>query len=175
MSEPRNERPPLTDNLDMCHFHPDRSSVGWRDVLQEDGTRPVAVGVCMECTIAMGGTDGNGGACLLSPGVACRCGAGFCAAEAGVGYIGFCGGSRPTTAPDCSRCGAPHQSGAECWLCLPNAEPWQRENTAEYVRMVRAGVHGNAVLDYQDAAHRRGEWPTFAECVDAVIARGKES
>jgi len=171
MSEPRNDRPAFTDDLTHCAFHPDRESVGWRDVTQEDGSHPVAVGVCLECTIDMGGTDGAGGPCLISSGEPCRCGPGFCAAERGLGYIGRCAGSRATSAPDCSRCGAPHQSGAECWLCLPDSEPWQREHSAAYVRMLRAGVHGRDVLDYQEAANRRGEWPTFGECADAVIAR----
>lgn len=174
MSTPNNDRPPLTDNLDRCHFHPDRESVGWRDVVQEDGTHPTAVGVCLECAIDMGGTDGKGGSCLIAPGAPCRCGPGFCAAERGLGYIGFCGGSRATSAPDCPRCGAPHQSDAGCWLCLPNAEPWQRENSAAYVRMLAAGVHGRDVLDYQEAANRRGEWPSFAECADALIAKLKD-
>lgn len=174
MSTPDNDRPPLTDDLDRCHFHPDRPSIGWRDVVQEDGSHPVAVGVCLECTIDMGGTNGAGGPCLISSGAPCRCGPGFCAAERGLGYIGFCGGSRTTMAPDCPRCGAPHQSGAECWLCRPDAEPWQKENTAAYVRMLHAGVHGHEVLDYQEAARHREEWPSFAASADAVIAAKKE-
>ena len=45
---------------------------------------------------------------------------------------------------------------------------------APYVRMLHAGVHGHEVLDYQEAARHRGEWPSFAASADAVVAAKKE-
>lgn len=167
---PANDRPPLTADLERCAFHPDRASVGWRDLVSEDGAAPEAVGVCLECTIEMGGTDGRGGACLISSGAPCRCGPGFCAASRGLGYIGFCAGSRTDRAPDCPRCGAPHQAPGGCWLCLENAEPWQRENDQACIRLLRAGVAGSTALDQQEAAHAAGRSLTFSEAVDEVIA-----
>jgi hypothetical protein len=167
---PNNTRPALTEDLDHCAFHPERESVGWRDVVQEDGGAKMAVGVCVECAIGMGGTDGAGGPMLISAGAACLCGPGFCASAAGVGFVGTCGGSRTTTAPNCARCGAGHQSGPECWLCLPGAEAWEKENTAVYLRMLVAGVRGPEVFEHQDAEIRAGRYPTFAEAADAVIA-----
>lgn len=62
--------------------------------------------------------SGEGEAAKLRPVAACKCGPGFCAADAGVGYYGVCGGSDGrTAAPDCALCGAPHQSDQGCWAC----------------------------------------------------------
>lgn len=48
-AEPRNDRPPLTHDLDRCGWHPARESVGWTDVLGEDGRIAATVGACEEC------------------------------------------------------------------------------------------------------------------------------
>ena len=43
------DRPLLTKDLDRCEWHPERGTVGWRDVIDETGARVDTVGVCEEC------------------------------------------------------------------------------------------------------------------------------
>lgn len=60
---PDNSRLPLTHDLDRCAWHPDRPSVGWRDVQGEDGARGT-VGVCEECRGRRAGAQGR---CPVNP------------------------------------------------------------------------------------------------------------
>lgn len=107
------------------------------------------------------------GAYLISAGAPCRCGPGFCALQRGLGFIGFCAGSRAESAPDCGVCGAPHQSPAGCWLHVGAGD---EEADSAWLRLLRAGLPGSVVFDWQDRQNAEGRWPSFAESVDAVIA-----
>lgn len=97
-----------------CTIHPDRPAV--------EGTDPL---VCLACMLGAGPVDAPSGpdpfqgfvGLLMSSGAPCKCGPGFCASSADLGYYGFCNGSRKVGAPDCPICCAQHQSDAGCWNC----------------------------------------------------------
>ncbi len=73
---------------------------------------------------------------------------------------------RTWEAPDCPRCGAPHQSTAGCWLCLPDEHyPGQRGADRAWVRLLRAGIRGEIVFDLQDAH----PGISFEDAVDLAI------
>ena len=66
-------------------------------------------------------------------GTACNCGPGFCADAKGIGYIGSCseGDGERIAAPDCTRCGAPHQSTRGCWLCQTRSADMTKPQDSE--------------------------------------------
>ncbi len=113
------------------------------------------------------GDEGKGGfIAVISNGSPCRCGPGFCASEQGLGYFGYCGGSRAAAAPDCSLCGAPHQSDAGCWNCSVKGgnEP---ENARVWVRMLRLGLRYEALAGMQQST---AGWRSLDEVMDDVEA-----
>lgn len=172
MGDPDTERPLLAEDLTHCHWHPDRLSVGWHDVRDEAGAVVGTVGGCAECIDAFGQAHCS---VTLSPGKPCLCGPGFCAYSKGIGCSGFCAGSRPEPAPDCTNCGAPHQSAAGCWLCGGRArEEWERENDEAWLLALQLGVDGLDAFRLQDEALKRGEAITFREAVEraARVPRG---
>lgn len=115
----------------------------------------------------------------------CRCGPGFCADSKGIGYMGSCseGDGERTAAPDCTRCGAPHQSTLGCWCCQTRGadmtqpqDPEDRAGTEFWLRCLREGVRYEEVVDVQDAAMRAGgvaALPTADEALETVLARRK--
>lgn len=105
----------------------------------------------------------GGVAHVISSGKPCRCGPGFCASDAGVGFYGFCSGSRETSAPDCADCGALHQSNAGCWLCSgkPNG------NEAMWLQALREGVTAPELFELQERLLAKGE----ALGLDEVLSR----
>ena len=116
--------------------------------------------------LAEGLADGSiESVCVISKGAPCRCGPGFCATERGLGFIGYCGGSRAVAAPDCRFCGAPHQSDAGCWLCLEREGP--NEGSKMWLRCLRLNVDGGALLDEQE---RRGLRVTCDQILDEIEA-----
>lgn len=166
--QPDNSRNAIEADLDFCAYCPGEPSIGWRDVAEEDGTKST-VGVCLACAATIGGSADGVAFVPISDGAPCRCGPGFCANSHGVGFFGYCAGSRSTSGPDCVHCGAGHQSDAGCWLCRgPSSEPWEVENSKAWLRMLSAGVTGHEVFDEQE---RNGNMQTFEEAADAVIAR----
>lgn len=115
---------------------------------------------------------------------ACSCGPGFCADAKGIGYIGSCsaGDGERVAAPDCTRCGAPHQSTRGCWLCQSRSadmskpqDPEDRAGTDFWLRCLREGIRGGEVFAMQDAIFAaRGAsatYPTPDEALDAVLAQ----
>lgn len=97
---------------------------------------------------------------VISRGRPCTCGPGFCASEAGVGFYGFCGGSRKEAAPDCLKCGAPHQAPEGCWAC----DGKDNDKTARLaVRALRLGVSWDTLFERQ---RRTGE--TLEEQITAL-------
>lgn len=112
---------------------------------------------------------------------ACACGPGFCAADHGLGYIGSCSkGDEPPreAAPDCTRCGAPHQSTRGCWLCQSRSADMTQPQTAAdraetdfWLRCLREGVSGSDVFDGQDREYREtGTLLDLDEVLDRVLA-----
>lgn len=98
---------------------------------------------------------------LVAYGKPCLCGPGFCAMQKSVGFYGTCTGSRAQAAPDCDRCGAPHQSADGCWACTgvepDEAQPW--------LLALELGVRGPEAFDQQDQARARGERLSFPDAV----------
>jgi hypothetical protein len=162
-----------------CAWHSDRPAIGTRNVKDESGAVVSSAGACVECAVDLGAIDGPFPAAVarISNGAPCRCGPGFCANAEGLGFYGFCAGSRTTAGPDaCGRCGAPHQSDGGCWLCSRKSgslEAWEIEECKAWVRAFHAGVTGREIFARQNAAIARGEFPTFPEVVDQII-REKE-
>jgi len=109
-------------------------------------------------------------AVVVSNGAPCRCGPGFCASASGVGYIGTCGGSRAMSAPDCPRCGAPHQSDAGCWLCDKKGNYTESDaaGSAIWLRALRLGVRGEDLFRRQDVHHADGRWVTLDDVLDEI-------
>lgn len=167
MTAPDNSRNALEADLDVCAYCPGEPSIGWRDVVEEDGTKST-VGVCLACAATIGGSAEGVTFVPISGGAPCRCGPGFCANSHGVGFFGYCAGSRQTSAPDCTNCGAGRQSDAGCWLCRGSSDTWEAENEATWLRMLAAGVTGHEVFDHQEAM---GYGVTFAEAADELIRR----
>lgn len=117
---------------------------------------------------------------VFSEGTACRCGPGFCADAQGLGYIGSCsaGDGERVAAPDCTRCGAPHQSTRGCWLCQTRStdmtkpqDPEERAGTDFWLRCLREGVRGEEVFAIQDVALARGVLPRPEEILEFVLAQ----
>ena len=174
--------PAPTDPLGFCTFHPETPAFAVQDVVGEDG-QTTRVGVCLPCTTIVGGQAEEGAFIPISAGEPCRCGPGFCATERGLGFFGFCAGSRATSAPPCPRCGAGDQSDVGCWLCSRRSSrtsvwtreldrrrsrptPWEEENDAAWVRLWAAGVSGGDAFRIQE---QNPEMSWF-EAVDAAIA-----
>ena len=107
-------------------------------------------------------------AVIISRGRPCKCGPGFCANDRGVGYYGFCAGSRATGAPDCPLCSAPHQSSDGCWLCSTKGGN-NPEGAAEWLRCLRHDLPAPEVFGAQDAAMADGGFLTFGEAVDVAL------
>lgn len=167
-----NDRPLLRDNLDRCAFHPDRPTVGWRDITGEDGSTNT-IGVCSECVADLGHASSDlGPVVCLSRGEPCRCGPGFCASDRGVGYVGYCAGSRPNAAPDCPVCGAPHQSDAGCWLHKPSGDRDELEIKADEatLKCLQAGISTRLVLDLWETRYRDGYDGFWWDLTDEAIA-----
>lgn len=120
-----------------------------------------------------------GTAVLISPGKPCTCGAGFCAVESGVGYMGVCRGKRADLPPrpDCPRCGAPHQGPGGCWLCgYPHRAPRDDgEGERFWLRCLREGVRGEEVFAVQDEEIARGRSPRLMGALDTVLANRRAS
>lgn len=167
MTTPSNKREVFTEDLTFCGFHPGVASIGWRDVHGEDGSVST-VGVCMECAATIGGETVGAQLVPISAGSPCRCGPGFCASKRGLGFFGFCGGSRTTTAPPCPRCGAGDQSGDGCWLCR-ETEVYEgaRDNDKAWARLWAAGVSGDEAFNELD----RSPGMTWVEAVDAAVKK----
>ncbi len=109
-------------------------------------------------------------AVVISPGKACTCGPGFCAAGEGVCFMGVCRGARAgEPGPDCPLCSAPHQlAGARCWLCGDGVSLLHNDFS---LRCLAEGVRVHEVFEVQDAATARGEQVSVDVCLDVVLAR----
>ena len=130
---------------------------------------------CLDCASLLGGgiienpeKPGTGAVLeTISRGSPCLCGPGFCARSKGLGYFGYCDGSRVKAASDCPECGAPHQSTAGCWCCKGTSSP---SVPAFTLRCLTEGVEGHEVFDAQNAAWARGESCDLDRALDIVLA-----
>lgn len=112
---------------------------------------------------------------VLSNGAPCRCGPGFCASVAGYGFVGCCAGSRQDAAPDCTRCGAPHQSTAGCWNCDIRGKHGEDSLAVckSTVRAMKLGVTMREMLERQDARWAQGDFVDMDKLLDEVEQAAK--
>lgn len=102
--------------MSTCTIHPTRTAL--------EGSDPP---VCLACFLGAGTSDSvtdtdpfeGWEVVAFSAGAPCRCGPGFCASQEGLGYYGYCNGSREAVAvaEPCPVCLARNQSTAGCWNC----------------------------------------------------------
>lgn len=115
-----------------------------RDVREFESTDPVE-------QIVSTVVEGGGEVVVISRGAPCKCGPGFCASDAGVGFYGVCSGSEGRqAAADCPWCKAPHQSDLGCWACYRRGgnDPETAKLTVECLRL---GSTFDQIFDAQEA------------------------
>jgi hypothetical protein len=154
----------------VCDFHPDCPAIGFNDVPDEVTGVMTRVGFCVECAVTCGHVDGPVPMAfeVISNGKPCHCGPGFCAGAAGVGYYGFCDGSKSVSAPDCLACGAPHQSTTGCWACGTRSGEPNLEGARDSIYALERGVRFDEVFELQEELSRKGIYPTFRDLIDRV-------
>ncbi len=118
---------------------------------------------------------------VISNGAPCKCGPGFCAANRGLGYYGYCrgpaapkdveaGAEAGAELPPCPHCSAPHQGPNGCWFC--SVRGGNNTDHAEFwLRCLSEGVAGHEVFDMQrDLWQTTGEFSSLDEVLDRVLA-----
>lgn len=114
----------------------------------------------------------RGEAAIISNGVPCRCGRGFCASGVNVGYFGYCRGMRhdQPQLPDCPLCGAPHQGPDGCWLCSTCGGNSPREEVAVWIRCLEHGITATDLHRVQDALFPFAGWVSSDAAINLILA-----